>query len=414
LDPTRKNFRYFDKEDGLPINEFNEQIAYKMRDGRFVFPSMNGFVLFNPLEYSQISAPANVYVSSFKVSGKENHTSINPEELTTIDLKQYQNFFSFELSALNFSNPRQTWYAYKLSPLEKDWIYTKERNINYTNIPGGSYQFQFKATTDPNNWNVPEKIIAIHVGTIFYKTIFFYLLVLLFIIGFIYSVYRYRLLQQNKIYVLQTKAQELEKEKALAMYENLKQHLNPHFLFNSLTSLSSLIKFDQKVAGEFLNSLSKIYRYILKSRDNETVSLSEEIKFVQTFIRLQQTRFNKGLQVNIEVDVAHNQSKIAPVTLQNLIENAIKHNIIDDESPLIIDIFTEDNYLVVKNNLQKKKFVETSNHQGLANLQSLYRYLSSQPVLIIEDEQYFSVKIPLIENLHHSKISTYESTDNRR
>jgi LytS/YehU family sensor histidine kinase len=198
------------------------------------------------------------------------------------------------------------------------------------------------------------------------------------------------------------------------MYENLKQHLNPHFLFNSLTSLSSLIKFDQKVAGEFLNSLSKIYRYILKSRDNETVSLSEEIKFVQTFIRLQQTRFNKGLQVNIEVDVAHNQSKIAPVTLQNLIENAIKHNIIDDESPLIIDIFTEDNYLVVKNNLQKKKFVETSNHQGLANLQSLYRYLSSQPVLIIEDEQYFSVKIPLIENLHHSKISTYESADNRR
>jgi ligand-binding sensor domain-containing protein len=414
LDSARKSFRYFDKEDGLPINEFNEQCAYKMRDGRFVFPSMNGFVLFDPLQYSETSTAVNVYVSSFKVSGKEYKTSVNPEELTAINLKPYQNFFSLELSAPNYANPRQTWYAYKLSPLNKDWIYTQDRNINYTNVPGSDYTFQFKATTDPNNWNVPAKTITIHVGIVFYKTAWFLLLVLLFITGLIYSIYRYRLLQQNKIYVLQTKAQELEKEKALAMYENLKQHLNPHFLFNSLTSLSSLIRFDQKLAGEFLDSLSKIYRYILKSRDNETVSLGEEIKFVQTFIRLQQTRFTKGLQVNIDVDETYNQSKIAPVTLQNLIENAIKHNIIDDESPLMIDIFTEDNYLIVKNNLQKKNFVETSNQQGLSNLQSLYRYLSSKPVIIIENEQCFFVKIPLIEDLHHPKITIYEGADNRR
>jgi len=414
LDPTRKNFRYFNREDGLPINEFNDQIAYKMKDGRFVFPSLNGFVLFNPLEYSKISTPINVYVSSFKISGKEYNTSVNPEELTAIDLKPYENFFSLELSAPNYANPRQTWYAYKLSPLNKSWIYTQDRNINYTNVPGGDYTFQFKATIDPNNWNVPGKTIAIHVKTVFYRTAWFFLLVFVLITGLIYSIYRYRLLQQNKIYVLQTKAQELEKEKALAMYENLKQHLNPHFLFNSLTSLSSLIKFDQKHAGEFLDSLSKIYRYILKSRDNETVLLGEEIKFVQTFIRLQQTRFNKGLQVTIDIAEAYHQSKIAPVTLQNLVENAIKHNIIDDESPLMIDIFTKDNYLIVRNNLQKKNFVETSNHQGLANLQSLYRYLSSKPVVIIEEEQCFFVKIPLIEDIHHPKITTYESADNRR
>jgi len=124
---------------------------------------------------------------------------------------------------------------------------------------------------------------------------------------------------------------------------------------------------------------------------------------VQTFIRLQQTRFTKGLQVNIDIDEAYNQSKIAPVILQNLVENAIKHNIIDDESPLIIDIFTENNYLVVKNNLQKKNFVETSNQQGLSSLQSLYHYLSSKPVIIIENEQCFFVKIPLIEDLHNSQ-----------
>ena len=195
---------------------------------------------------------------------------------------------------------------------------------------------------------------------------------------------------------LSGKAAALEKEKALVMYESLKQHLNPHFLFNSLTSLSSLIRFDQKHAVDFLDGLSKIYRYILKSRDREIVPLAEEVKFVETFIHLQKTRFENGLEVNIKIPEAYYNYKIAPVTLQNLIENAIKHNIIDVDAPLVIDIYTEDEYLVTRNNLQKKNFVETSNKQGLVNLKSLYNYLSAKPIVIEENEQYFFVKIPLI------------------
>ena len=180
------------------------------------------------------------------------------------------------------------------------------------------------------------------------------------------------------------------------MYESLKQQLNPHFLFNSLTSLSGLIETDQKMAGNFLAQMSKIYRYILKNRDSELVTLSEEINFVQSYIDLQKTRFKNGLQVKITGSSEYDQKKIAPVTLQNLIENAIKHNIIDQDTPLIIEIFTDNGYLLVRNNLQKKHMVETSNQQGLLNLRTLYQYLTDKPVIIKEDNSHFLIGVPLI------------------
>jgi LytS/YehU family sensor histidine kinase len=208
--------------------------------------------------------------------------------------------------------------------------------------------------------------------------------------------FRYRLLHREKIMVLNNKAQLLEKEKTLVMYENLKEHLNPHFLFNSLTSLSSLIRVDQQMAGDFLEKMSKVYRYILKNRYNETVPLSEELNFVNMYIQLQKTRFEKGLEVKMNIDEEALYRKIPPVTLQNLVENAIKHNVADIESPLVIELFTEGDDLIVRNNLQRKKFVETSNKQGLVHMVSLYRYLSRRPMVVQEDEYYFTVKVPLL------------------
>ncbi|MBK9013200.1 MAG: histidine kinase [Saprospiraceae bacterium] len=163
-----------------------------------------------------------------------------------------------------------------------------------------------------------------------------------------------------------------------------------------MTSLGSLISMDPKAAVTFLDSLSKTYRYILKSSERETVPLTEELKFGESFVKLQKTRFGEGLQVNFKVDEEDFHRKIVPVTLQNLLENAIKHNIIDEDEPLVIDVFVEGDYLVVQNNLQRKKFVETSNKRGLTNLQSFYRYLSDKPIVVEEDGAFFRIKIPLI------------------
>lgn len=191
-------------------------------------------------------------------------------------------------------------------------------------------------------------------------------------------------------------AQLLEKEKTVVMYENLKQHLNPHFLFNSLTSLGSLIRINPKEAGEFLDTMSKVYRYILKNKDNETVPLGEELKFVALYIQLQKTRFGEGLKIDIDISEEFMHRRIAPVTLQNLVENAIKHNIADIEEPLVINLYTEDDYLVVKNRLNRKNYVETSNQQGLKSMVSLYRFLADRPMIIEDAGDTWSVKIPLI------------------
>jgi ligand-binding sensor domain-containing protein/sensor histidine kinase YesM len=286
---------------------------------------------------------------------------------------------------------------YILEGTEKNWsIAAVNFEATYNSLPSGDYTFKVKALAKDKSWQTGETVLQIHIATPFYKAWWFSLLLSFVVIATIIITYRYRIAQKEKMMELESKAQLLEKEKALVMYENLKQHLNPHFLFNSLTSLSSLIRIDAKMASNFLDKMSKVYRYILKNRDNEVVLLGEEIKFVQLYNDLQRTRFENALQIHLNIDEDYYHRKIAPVTLQNLVENAIKHNTADIETPLIIELFVENDYLVVRNNLQRKNFVETSNKQGLGNMESLYKYLSKRTMVIDENENYFIVKIPLI------------------
>lgn len=188
----------------------------------------------------------------------------------------------------------------------------------------------------------------------------------------------------------------LEKEKAHVQFENLKNQLNPHFLFNALTSLNSLIMENQVLASQFVQQLSKVYRYLLQNKEKSFVSLKTELDFIQYYVSLLQTRFQQALTIKVEIAATAEDLNIVPVTIQLLIENAIKHNILDHERPLHIDIFTSGEYLVVSNNLQRRSHVETSNKQGLENMKSLYGFLTDRPVVIEENEERFSVKVPLV------------------
>ncbi|MEO6406044.1 MAG: two-component regulator propeller domain-containing protein [Ferruginibacter sp.] len=395
LDSARRSFTMFSIKDGLPALEVNEQEAFKTSDGNFIYPMLKGFLYFNPDDYKVFNQPVDVYISSVKVFNKELAFGNNAENLKSLSLKYDQNFFSFELTGFNYANAGQTRYAYKLEPFDKEWTYTNERTGNYTNVPGGDYVLHYKSSSN-ETWNQPGKTLQIHISSVFYKTIWFKILFVWILLSLFYIIYKYRIKQNENIFALKSKTQILEKEKAVVQYESLKQQLNPHFLFNSLTSLRSLIRINKESAADFLDNLSMNYRYILKSTESELVPLSDEIKFVQTYIDLQQTRFGKGLQVNIDVpeDIFH--KKIVPVILQNLIENAIKHNLIDAVCPLEIKISSSDNYLIVQNNLQEKEFVETSNKYGLKNLESLYKYLDDRSLIIKKEEHLFIVKIPLI------------------
>ena len=273
MNRDRDHIRRFDINDGLPSNQFNEQAAYCTKDGLFVFPTYQGFAVFRPEDYKVNKSTVPLYITSFKISEKELRTTTNIEELKNIHLRYNQNFFRIELAGLNYMNPFQCTYAYKLEPFDKDWIYTNKKEINYTNVPAGEFVFHYKVITDNPNWNVSEKTLQISIAAVFDETWWFRLLIVAAIVAGLITFYRYRINHRERVLLLQSKAQLLEKEKALVMYESLKQQLNPHFLFNSLTSLSSLIQQDQKIAKQFLDQMSKIYRYILKNSDTKFVPL---------------------------------------------------------------------------------------------------------------------------------------------
>jgi LytS/YehU family sensor histidine kinase len=163
-----------------------------------------------------------------------------------------------------------------------------------------------------------------------------------------------------------------------------------------LTSLNSLITENPALASQYLQQMSKVYRYLLQHKDRTTVSIQTELEFVRNYIFLLETRFGDALKIKIDVPKSASENSIVPVTLQILIENALKHNVVDLDRPLSIDIFSSDDYLVVTNNLQKRKSVEGSNKQGLVNLQSLYKFITDRPVILENGDSRFTVKIPLV------------------
>ncbi len=411
IDSNRQGLTHFGTQDGLPSAAFTDFPAYTTPDGIIIMATQKGYIRFNPLNYKTEKRKLDCYIASFTVSNVEK--SLYPvDEKSTVKafFESHENTFSLNLVALNYFNPSQTWYAYKLDGFDKNWHITQDPKAIYANLSGGNYTFHYKASLNPNDWDVVEKTLRTQIDTVFYKAFWFWALLTTVFGALFFAYYRARKTEKDRLESLQSRAQLLEKEKAVMQYEGLKQQLNPHFLFNSLTSLSSLIQIDTQIANEFLESLSKTYRYILKSSESETVLLSDEIKFAENYVKLQKTRFDAGLFVNINVSEDALQRKIVPVTLQNLIENAMKHNIIDVESPLNIDIFAEkgkntdlsrDNQegplsLIVRNNMQKKNFVATSNKRGLSNLINLYYYLCNTPVEVTETTAFFTVKIPLL------------------
>ncbi|HEU0110516.1 MAG TPA: histidine kinase [Flavisolibacter sp.] len=207
----------------------------------------------------------------------------------------------------------------------------------------------------------------------------------------------------------------MEKEKLEQLtiqqeFETLKSQVNPHFLFNCFNTLSSLITEDRKQAEVFLNELSKVYRYLLRNNEDGLSTLQTEIKFIESYYRLLKTRHGDAVQIEIEIDKKYEQYLLPTLSLQLLVENAVKHNVLSRSKPLVIDIFTTTgNKLVVSNNLQIRSLKAPSNKIGLENIRSKYELLNQPGVQVLEDANSFSVVLPLIWNrVSHQKLVTTE------
>lgn len=193
-----------------------------------------------------------------------------------------------------------------------------------------------------------------------------------------------------------TEAQELKKANLQGQLESLKSQINPHFLFNNLNSLSSLIGSDAGQAERFLDELSSVYRYLLQQNNRDLCPLTDELAFIQAYFHLLKTRYGDGIFLETAVDERYVTHQIPPLTLQLLFENAIKHNVISVSHPLTIRLYTQDGRLYVENNLQKKKIAVPSNQIGLQNILMKYKLLDHASVMIHHDAEKFRVDMPLI------------------
>lgn len=199
----------------------------------------------------------------------------------------------------------------------------------------------------------------------------------------------------NRTKKAQLEVEQFKKISAEAQFEALRSQINPHFLFNSFNVLSSLVYKDPDTSAKFIGQLSHVYRYLLNSQDKKIVLLREEMEFIRAYLFLLEIRFGNNLVIQIE-NFDDRDFYIPPATLQMLIENAIKHNIVSRNKPLTISIHTESDMLVISNNLQLKEIKEPSTKVGLQNIISRYVFLSSRPVIVKEADNFFVVQIPLL------------------
>lgn len=190
--------------------------------------------------------------------------------------------------------------------------------------------------------------------------------------------------------------QKLIAKSANAQFESLKNQLDPHFLFNSLNVLSSLIDENPNQAQRFTASMSKIYRYVLEQKDKELVTVEEEIEFAKTYCNLLETRFEDSVGFDFQVDENTLKSYVVPLSLQLLLENCIKHNFATSAKPLQIKIYSENGYLLIENNLQQREQVKESAGIGLSNIVQRYALLTKQNVFIEKSPDFFKVKIPML------------------
>jgi len=190
--------------------------------------------------------------------------------------------------------------------------------------------------------------------------------------------------------------QKLREENLKYRYRTLKAQVNPHFLFNSLNTLSEIVYTDARKADNYIQKLSGIYRYIIDNEDTDLTPLNKEFEFVRQYFDLQKER--DGEKIKLEIDFENAEKfKIVPISLQILVENALKHNVISEDKPLIINICSEDYHILISNSIQRKSILNNSSGTGLSNLKERVRLITGKEVAIKQKDNQFIVKLPLVE-----------------
>lgn len=227
----------------------------------------------------------------------------------------------------------------------------------------------------------------------FRRYIGLYMLATVFIYTFLSGLNFYQIARQKA-----AQSEQLQRDFAQVRLQALKSQVNPHFLFNSLSVLSSLVHVDPEVSEKFIIQLSKAYRYILDQKELELVTLKDELSFLDAYFFLLQIRFDQKIQLHKSIDPETEDYRLPPLTLQLLMENTIKHNKMSINNPLIVSLSTVNDWMVISNNISQREQHEASTGVGLENIQKRYAMITDKKVIVEKADDLFTVKVPLLKN----------------
>ena len=373
FDRKKEIFVNYDVTDGLQSNEFNALALLKSSSGLMFFGGMNGFNMFDPAEIQSNPKQPDILISGFKLFNVAKPGEIN--HLDTIFLKPGENFFTIEFTALDFTNPYKTQFAYILEDYNDNWTYVDgTRNYaEYTKVNPGIYTFKVIGSNSDGVWNNEGVTITIVLRPFWFQTLFFRIFVIAALIAAIwYSIYRrYRFLERksrtdNKMLQIQNQLLDIQQNA-------LRLQMNPHFIFNSLNSIQSFIlSKDTDQAVNYLSRFSQLMRMIMTNSTQSVIPLSDEILAVKHFLEIEQLRFDQKFSYSIEVapEIDEEFTGVPPMLIQPFIENAIIHGLLHKESDGKITIIfrKSGNFIhctITDNGIGRKKAEEIKKQTGL-------------------------------------------------
>lgn len=352
--------------------------------GNILLSTENGIVVYSPAEEGS-SRPRTIIDN---VQLLQDNVDVQVDGHFSHD----QNNLTFSFTGLYYTDPEQVHYQYKLDGLDTAWVLTHDRRIPFPGLQPGNYMFHVRSSLNDYFEGAQEATYSFVIERPFWKKLWFIILCIIIGSALLFWYIKAREAQLKRW-------QQLKQDKIRFQFEVLRNQVNPHFLFNSFNTLISTIEENPTMAVGYVEQLSDFFRNIVNYRDRDLISLGEEVGVLRTYFSLQKYRYGNHLSLNIDIsDIKMRQNYIPPLTLQLLMENAIKHNVVSNEAGLVVDLFMEDgNRLVMRNKLNPKLSKEKGAGMGLQNIINRYKLLSKEPVLIKNDGKHFTVAIPLLQ-----------------
>lgn len=383
LNPQTKHLIYYDDEVGITDFSPNLNAVCKDNSGEIWLAGQKKVIKYTLLEES-LSIHPRTHITQVSVF-------LDPVDFRSKNrFRHHENNMVFEFVGLWYTDPEIVRYRYQLEGFDQGWINTKDRQATYSNLPPGRYTFKVSSTENDAFDQEPIVDYAFTIVPPIWRRPWFVIgmgALGIALLSYIVKIREKRLSRESS----------LKKEKIESQYEALKSQINPHFLFNSFNTLITIIEENPESGVRYVEKLSDLYRSILQYREKETISLEEELVLVKNYFYILSERYGEKLRLYISLP-DRTGHEVAPLSLQILMENAIKHNVISSEKPLTVHIRQSESYLEISNNIQEKRTQEPSTGFGLDSIISRYSMLTSRPVEIIRREGIFTVRLPLIKN----------------